>query len=86
MSIDGENTKEELFVKLEMWVKEGEDGGVTGVRYNYSLPKVDSDMVVELYQLLIETLCNEISTLEGSERLLNMDIEVDYEDDDATIT
>ena len=81
MATDSEDTREHLFVKLEMWVKEEEDGGVTGVRYNYSLPKVDSDMVVELYQLLIETLCNEISTLEGAERLLNMDTEVDYEDD-----
>lgn len=71
--------KERLFVRLEMWVKEGEDGNAE-VRYDYSLPKIDSDMIIKLYQLLIETLCDEISSLDGAEKLLNLKVDVEYED------
>ena len=65
-----------LFVRLEMWL-EKEDGEIKGVSYNYSLPKIDNELTVELYKLLIETLCNEISTLEGAENLLSLEFEAE---------
>ena len=64
-------SKEQLFVKLRMWAEIDDDGGIAEVRYKYTLPKIDSDLVVELYRMFFETLCDEISTLEGVEKLLS---------------
>jgi hypothetical protein len=62
--------KEQLFVKLKMWAEIDDDGSIANVRYKYKLPKIDSDLVIELYGIFLETLCGRIATLEGSEKLM----------------
>ncbi len=67
--------KEELFLKLRLWAEIDDVGSIAGVRYKYKLPKMDSDLVVELYRIFFETLCEEMSTLEGLENLLATKVE-----------
>ena len=77
-------TDEHLFTRLEMWVSEEEDGKL-GIRYDYSLPKIEDELTVQLYRILIETLCNEISSLEGAENLLDMDLVINNGEDDGEL-
>ena len=60
---------EELFVKLRMWAEIDDDGSIANVRYKYKLPKIDSDLVIELYGIFLNTLCGQLASLEGSENL-----------------
>ncbi len=72
--------KEELFLKLEMWAEIEEDGSIAGVRHKYKLPKVESDLVVELYGIFFETLVGALSVLEGAERLLELRVGTEEEE------
>ncbi|MHA2344736.1 MAG: hypothetical protein ACXADW_23010 [Candidatus Hodarchaeales archaeon] len=74
--------EEELFVKIRMWAEINDDGSIANVRYKYKLPKIDSDLVLELYGIFLETLCGEIATLEGSEKLLEKAETVEEIDED----
>jgi hypothetical protein len=62
--------KEHLFIRLEMWVEEGEDGDPCGVRYAYTLPSIDSELIIDLYSMFIESFCNELAKLSGAEKVL----------------
>ena len=72
--------KEELFIKLKMWAEIDDDGSIVGVRHKYTLPTIDSDLVVELYGIFFETLCNGLSVLEGSEKLLDLKVDMTNKD------
>ncbi len=75
--------KEELFIKLKMWAEIDDDGSIANVRYKYKLPNIDSDLVIELYGIFLETLCGRIATLEGSDKLIERaEIAVEEIDED----
>jgi hypothetical protein len=72
--------EEELFIKLRLWAEIDDDGSIASVRYKYKVPVIDSDLVVELYGIFFETLCDRLSTLEGSEKLLGWKVDTTNDD------
>jgi hypothetical protein len=75
--------KEELFIQVKMWVEKDEDDEVVKVRLKSKLPQIDSELVVELYRIFFEGLCDEISTLDGAEHLVGAIGVFEEEDEDA---
>jgi len=75
-------SKEHLFVRLEMWVEENEEGQPCGVRYSYDLPDIENEMIMDLYKIFLESLCSEIAQVKGAENILDLLVireEKDYE-------
>jgi len=65
-------SEEVLFVRCEMWVEKGDDGKPQSVRYSYRLPDIENELIADLYEMFLESLCAEIAQLAGAEKLLSI--------------
>lgn len=72
---------EELIIDCKVWLVE-DDEGEQSLKFSYTLPEIDSEDILEIYQVFFETLCEMIAEREGAAALVGACVEDTDEEED----